>query len=59
MVTLSDSPKPRGWQVIINQYGEGFLPTPELDPKGWRSRAPLEQFVNGNVLGGPLKTLDN
>ena len=35
-------------------YVSEFLPTPELQAKGWRSRLPLEQLVHGNVWGEPL-----
>jgi 5,6-dimethylbenzimidazole synthase len=32
-----------------------FLPRPELEIAGWRSRLPLEQLIHGNVWGGPLE----
>jgi len=35
-------------------YVSEFLPTPELEAKGWRSRLPLEELVHGNAWGQPI-----
>jgi 5,6-dimethylbenzimidazole synthase len=36
-------------------YVSEFLPSPELQAKGWRSRLPIEELVHGNVWGQPLE----
>ena len=35
-------------------YVSQFLPFPELELQGWRSRLPLHELVHGNVWGQPL-----
>ncbi|GGX95554.1 nitroreductase [Litchfieldella qijiaojingensis] len=35
-------------------YVSEFLPRPELEVKGWRSRLPIHELVHGNVWGHPL-----
>ncbi|PIE83415.1 MAG: 5,6-dimethylbenzimidazole synthase [Candidatus Contendobacter odensis] len=35
-------------------YVSEFLPQPELELKGWRSRLPLQELVHGNGWGQPL-----
>ena len=35
-------------------YVSEFLPRPELETKGWRSRLPLYELVHGNLWGQPL-----
>jgi 5,6-dimethylbenzimidazole synthase len=39
-------------------YVSEFLPSPELQAKGWRSRLPLEQLVHGNVWGEALESAE-
>lgn len=36
-------------------YVSEFLPRPELEVQGWRSRLPLHELVHGNVWGGPVE----
>ncbi|HTV86282.1 MAG TPA: 5,6-dimethylbenzimidazole synthase [Dyella sp.] len=36
-------------------YVSQFLPRPELEIAGWRSRLPLEQLLHGNTWGQPLE----
>ena len=36
-------------------YVSEFLPRPELEIAGWRSRLPLEQLLHGNTWGHPLE----
>ncbi len=36
-------------------YVSEFLPQPELQAKGWRSRLPLPDLVHGNTWGQPLQ----
>lgn len=36
-------------------YVSEFLPRPELEAKGWRSRLPLRALVHGNGWGKPLE----
>lgn len=35
-------------------YVSEFLPMPELEAKGWRSRLPLEELLHGDVWGQPF-----
>lgn len=35
-------------------YVSEFLPSPELEAKGWRARLPLENLVHGDTWGNPL-----
>ncbi|MCE3261793.1 MAG: bluB [Pseudoduganella sp.] len=35
-------------------YVSEFLPTPELEAKGWRSRLPIQSLVHSNVWDAPL-----
>jgi 5,6-dimethylbenzimidazole synthase len=39
-------------------YVSEFLPSPELEAKGWRSRLPLEDLVHGNVWGQPVENTE-
>jgi 5,6-dimethylbenzimidazole synthase len=36
-------------------YVSEFLPKPELEIAGWRSRLPLEQLMHGNTWGGSVE----
>lgn len=36
-------------------YVSEFLPSPELEAEGWRSRLPLHELVHGNAWGEPLE----
>ncbi|MFC3283095.1 5,6-dimethylbenzimidazole synthase [Litchfieldella rifensis] len=36
-------------------YVSEFLPRPELEAKGWRSRLPIHELVHGNGWGQPLE----
>lgn len=36
-------------------YVDEFLPRPELEIKGWRSRLPLYELVHGNAWGCPVE----
>ncbi|WP_342119055.1 5,6-dimethylbenzimidazole synthase [Pseudoduganella sp. OTU4001] len=37
-------------------YVSEFLPSPELETKGWRSRLPLEELVHGNTWGEQIQS---
>lgn len=39
-------------------YVSEFLPSPELQAKGWRTRLPLEELVHGNGWGQPIGNAD-
>ena len=39
-------------------YVSEFLPSPELQAKGWRARLPLEELVHGNGWGQPIGNAD-